>query len=468
MRISRSLAILGLACLTLAGCGESSQKSPSASGPIPPRSTAIHVLKGKNNQTYASPQPQHQPGHPLAAFFEALDGLENGRQPNVTVVQLGDSHTAGDRFSGRLRELMQTRFGNAGRGMLPPGVPYDGYRPTQVAVYSSGWNTSNSWTSKTPGPYGITGFLAQGRSPNDVMAVETKDDNNRFDFLAVGFLRQPGGGTLVIKADGAEVGRIATDGAMTGSEMESIEPPNPTRRFEVSPAGDGPVTLLSWTVQRNARGVVWDSQGISGSVISVMDRWNADAVTRDLSIRNPALVVLVYGTNEGFGDNLKEDQYGADLVREITLIRNASPDAAILLVTPPDGERLPAGCPGAFRADVHYPCAPLVEGDPRLHVRGKAKGALCRWYTPPKLAMVRAVQAKVSAQQGLALWDWSSIMPPVCGAHAWTQAVPPLTRGDHVHMTTEGYGASADALFKYLMSEYDGWRAGKPAAVTGR
>ena len=39
-------------------------------------------------------------------------------------MQIGDSHTANDSFSGRLRELFQARFGDAGRGVLPPGVPY--------------------------------------------------------------------------------------------------------------------------------------------------------------------------------------------------------------------------------------------------------------------------------------------------------------------------------------------------------
>ena len=40
----------------------------------------------------------------LEPFFQALNALETGQsQDPVVVLQIGDSHTAGDRFSGRLR-----------------------------------------------------------------------------------------------------------------------------------------------------------------------------------------------------------------------------------------------------------------------------------------------------------------------------------------------------------------------------
>ncbi|MFD2779923.1 hypothetical protein ACFS32_00850 [Novosphingobium pokkalii] len=45
----------------------------------------------------------------------------------LSIVQIGDSHTAGDMVSQGLRAALQARLGNAGRGMMPAGKPYQGY-----------------------------------------------------------------------------------------------------------------------------------------------------------------------------------------------------------------------------------------------------------------------------------------------------------------------------------------------------
>ncbi len=59
--------------------------------------------------------------NPLKSFYRSLNNLSNAYPVNI--LHLGDSHTASDKFSGRLRQLFQRRFGSAGRGMLPMGLP---------------------------------------------------------------------------------------------------------------------------------------------------------------------------------------------------------------------------------------------------------------------------------------------------------------------------------------------------------
>ena len=78
----------------------------------------------------------------LQGFFEALAAHEAGqRTRSVHILQIGDSHTAGDRITGKVRAELQNRFGRGGRGVLPPGGPYAGYAPFQVAAASDGWVT---------------------------------------------------------------------------------------------------------------------------------------------------------------------------------------------------------------------------------------------------------------------------------------------------------------------------------------
>ncbi|HLO75034.1 MAG TPA: hypothetical protein VK196_01090, partial [Magnetospirillum sp.] len=222
-----------LLALVLGGCVTTTAPNPAppAAADAPP-----HVqLATWTSQRLPPPLTTRRPrvsSDPLDSFFQALSDLEAGRLDTVTVVQIGDSHTANDRFSGRIRELMQARFGNAGRGMLAPGNPYNGFRPTQVTVTSRGWRPIPSWPGKPGTPIGLTGFQAQADRPGDVMAVEPKDDS-RFDVLGVGILRQPGGGTLVVRADGVEVARIATAGAETSTAQMRLDLDHPTRRLEL-------------------------------------------------------------------------------------------------------------------------------------------------------------------------------------------------------------------------------------------
>ena len=76
----------------------------------------------------------------LAPFFASLAALDDkeARAP-VRILQIGDSHTANDSLSGRMRERLQGRFGAAGRGWLPAGIPFKYYRPHLVEVHETGW-----------------------------------------------------------------------------------------------------------------------------------------------------------------------------------------------------------------------------------------------------------------------------------------------------------------------------------------
>ena len=96
----------------------------------------------------------------------------------VVILQIGDSHTANDSFSGRLRELFQARFGDAGRGVLPPGVPYRYYRPARVTVTSEGWSVVSSYRGD-PGPFGITGLRQHADGPAEMTLVSRRSRRPR-------------------------------------------------------------------------------------------------------------------------------------------------------------------------------------------------------------------------------------------------------------------------------------------------
>ena len=59
----------------------------------------------------------------------------------MTILQLGDSHTAADFFTGRVRERLQQAFGTGGDAYIVPGRPHIGVRS---ALFES--DATDGWT----------------------------------------------------------------------------------------------------------------------------------------------------------------------------------------------------------------------------------------------------------------------------------------------------------------------------------
>ncbi len=440
-RLGRVAALtLALAALPLAGCGGAPSTGTAAGARAAPATAPTTAPATAPAATRAAAGSAT-----LAPLYRQLAALEAGqRRDPVVILQFGDSHTAGDSFSGRLRERFQARFGAAGRGALPPGVPFDYYRPTLVSVDQSGdWTVANSLRTDAGGLFGISGFRTTGDDPDASMTLAS-DEAGGFDRAEVVVVNRPGGGTLEVAVDGRPVHTLATDGATARAARLDLPVDPGSRTLTLRPAGDGPVSILGWGIQRNAPGIVYDSHGIVASTVAIMDRWEPATVAWEIAHRDPALIVLAYGTNEGFDDTLEASAYANRFAARLVALRAAAPNAALLVVGPPDANRLPRGCDRDGAA-----CAPTG-----------ADAGQCRWTPPSNLAVVRDLQRQASARQGAYFWDWSTVMGGACGTHRWTTANPPLAHGDHVHLRSEGYRISADALFDALMDGYAGFRAG--------
>ena len=127
----------------------------------------------------------------------------------------------------------------------------------------------------------------------------------------------------------------------------------------------------------------------------------------------PDLIVLAYGTNEGFDDALDLTAYEARLGAEIARLRAEAPGAALLIL----------GAPEAMRGEGGGACPDDPEG---------------RWREPALLPLVRDVQHRVAAATGVAFWDWRGRMGGSCAAHRLTLGPEPLMRADHVHFNEAG------------------------------
>ncbi|HID99536.1 MAG TPA: hypothetical protein EYP59_04510 [Thiotrichaceae bacterium] len=391
--------------------------------------------------------------NPLASFYRSLDRFP-GRYTQVNILHLGDSHTAGDQFSGRLRQLFQARFGSAGRGMLPVGKPFPYFRPSNVSLWQSqGWQVSNSRKTSTKGPYGLSGFRIQSADPKQAIRLKMTD-GTRFDEIDIEFQRHPKGGTMVVEVDKWPFFEIRTESSRDYVDRHRLTIPGGGSRVKISPKGDGPIKLLSWTFRRNQFGIIYHSHGIVSATINVINQWSRNVVSWEMVWLEPSLIIVAYGTNEGFHDDLNWDEYKQDFQARLALLHRSAPQASIVVVGPPDANRLPRYCQKRQEVD----CEPLTpyEIEHYIALRQEKNEQLCRWHPPPKLNVVREIQREVAAEAGYFFWDWSTVMGGACGTHTWSQEKPRLAGKDHVHFSQRGYKLTADALFKALMADYSG------------
>ena len=77
------------------------------------------------------------------AWLNKLQQLNNTSDGKFRIIQVGDSHTAGDYFTDRLRRRLQQKWGNGGIGWVYPNT-VKGQRMATVRYNGSGWNTISS------------------------------------------------------------------------------------------------------------------------------------------------------------------------------------------------------------------------------------------------------------------------------------------------------------------------------------
>lgn len=347
----------------------------------------------------------------LVPFFEQLSHpAEDG---SVHILQYGDSHTASDDWPNALREVFQAKFGAGGPGYTLPGHPFLGYRRFDShGANSRGWRTEGTIGHKGDGVDGLGGVSITSES-----AGETVTLNVECEQLELHFLRQPGGGQMEFSADGSGVDTINTDGERGAGTFKYTATPGP-HHYQLRTLSAAPVRLFGWVAQNDA-GVTYEPFGINGAQASLMLDWDRSIFEPELLARNPALIVLAYGTNEALSRSWAAEEYRASLTEIIQRLRGAAPLASILLIGPPDCE---------------------------YRTRG-------RRVPFPHLDQVNQIQREVAQSTGCAFWDWRAAMGGPAAVRQWVQAG--LGQADYTHLTGVGYRMAGSLLFDDLMAQYN-------------
>src|ERR1700722_620638 len=199
-------------------------------------------------------------------------------QRGLVILQIGDSHTAADYFTGELRQKLQARYGNGGVGYLDAGKPHIGVRSGAMKITASpGWTYHSIQRSDNIAEFWLSGFNAVASASGEALTF-TSDTPVPFDSIEIEALRQPGGGAIDISLDGA----IKSSADLGGNGVEPVvlrlrpdgAPSDKVRQIEIRTRGTGVVSIASIGVYQKQAGVSYNNIGYPGATIDLVNKFD--------------------------------------------------------------------------------------------------------------------------------------------------------------------------------------------------
>jgi len=360
----------------------------------------------------------------LRGFYLALWRTELGAPGAITrVLHYGDSPVTADSITADVRSLLQQHFGDAGHGFVLVAKPWAWYGHRGVDVQGKGWRIAAATQVRAKdGFHGLGGVSFEGETGSS-SHFELVEDHSQIE---IHFLRQPGGGTLTVEAEGQKLGQVDTDGPDKAPDYQTFPLSAGAREIDLA-VERGPVRLFGVSFERNAPGVIYNSLGLNGGQVQVVVRYfDKPQWTEELQHQHPDLVVINYGTNESIYADYIERSYPGELRQVIQYVKAAVPRASVLIMSPMD--------------------------------RGQ-RDSTSRITTVPTLPRLVEIQRQMASEMGCAFFNTFQAMGGEGTMARWYDSQPRLVSADFTHPLPAGARKVGVLLDQALESGYRQFKA---------
>lgn len=310
----------------------------------------------------------------------------------LRVVQLGDSHTAGDYFTEELRQQLQKKFGNGGIGLVLPHS-IKGQRSATISYDGKGWQVSSSRTET--GDFPLGGVIA--RTANGQLTLSAKNPNHQIQQITITLKPHKTSSRLEIVSQGKKQ-------TISGLNVGKWQTVKINANLPLTLNAKGLLDLGLIQIENNhSGGATVSALGINGAQLSHTQKWRTDWFS-DIKQSRADVVILAYGTNEAFNDTLELEQTEQTWRNTIRKIRQQLPKAKIVLLGAPETLRSTQGNCGV---------------------------------RPAMLDVVQSMQQRLATQEKILFWSWEKAMGGRCSMKKWINQG--LASKDGVHFSAAGY-----------------------------
>ena len=364
----------------------------------------------------------------LGHTFVQLDALANAPMRSVRILQLGDSHIAADYITRTIRDRLQKRFGDGGRGYvhIEQRAQYGGRKLQRRGAWRRTRAVDKGMGSRA---YGLSGIQIESRQRGAVIELALRDD----DQVTVFFHAHPDGGRMDVFAGNTKLGSVDTRWNRPRAGSKTFEVPRRRRRrgkdrriLRIVARAPG-VRLWGTSFDTNQVGLIFDSVGPVGADARTYLRMDRGAFTDHLRMLGPDMVIIMLGGNDAL--RVRKGRASLEDVRSESLelvraVKKALPRADCMLWSPMDAGRL------AGRKIV----------------------------SKTLIQEVRAAQQKIAAREGCAFWDMYEAMGGTGSAARW------FSRGiimkDLIHPRSKGGDLLGHLFSVAFLASYDGTEEG--------
>ncbi|MCD8266919.1 MAG: hypothetical protein LUC33_07185 [Prevotellaceae bacterium] len=274
----------------------------------------------------------------MPRFYDALRQTERDGS-RVRVAYFGDSFIEGDILTGNLRELLQGKYGGGGVGFVPVSSEVSQFRQT-VLLTSSGFlrHVRHGEASFRPSLQGIMGdyFTTQGSA-----FAQLKGSKRPLAYLdtcelsTIFYLAQEDTMELTCTINGGQPVELRHETTASGVCAATAEGRIGQVRWSVE---GGRETPFFGVAMDNRRGVSLDNFSVRGSDGLQTGRIPLETLSSFQELRPYDLIVLEYGLNVASAGRRDYSGYRQGLVRAIDKLKEAFPQASVLVVSVGDRE----------------------------------------------------------------------------------------------------------------------------------
>ncbi len=362
----------------------------------------------------------------LLLFYQKLYQLEKEKQGRLNIVHIGDSHIQADGLSGVVRQKMQLKFGNAGRGFI---FPYRLAKSNEPGSYKS--SSSKIWEYKRnvfvdkPLPIGIGGYTIESKDSIAEINLVLKDQlglGYAFTKFTLFHEKEYENFDITICDDlNCERGVFQSSKKSNNPFVSEITFDKPIKQIVLKNKCSDTVCqkstrIYGMLVENDSSGVLYNMIGVNGAEYR---HYNVSKYfTEQLNYLKPELVIVSLGTNEAFAGSFNKEIFYKQIDSMVNSIRIKNPNAMFILSTPSDSYK--------------------------KSKNGRIKN--------PFVKDAQETIIKYALEHNLAYWDLLSIMGGWGSMQNWY--LKQLSARDKVHFTSKGYQIQGDLLFNAIMDGY--------------
>ncbi len=349
----------------------------------------------------------------LQNFYVALQNLQKKKQQKVTILHIGDSHIQADFFTGKMRKLLQQKYGNGGRGLIFPYKTANSTQPDNYLVTQTGtWQAYSSVRTNSFSQWGLSGFSVKTTDENATINLQPTHINpEKITKIKIFYpLFDKTFFDLKLLAGHKEIKNSKIDSNGYVEYSFTIPQKLVSLYFKQQHLEQTQFVLQGLTWENEDKGIVYHTAGVNGADIESFLRC-AD-FQKHIAALKPDIVIISLGANDVLVPNFKADLFAINYKILLRQIKNANPKASILLTSP----------------NVSY----NFDKKPNIHL--------------DKLVETLETLAKT---EKLGFWDFYTVSGKKENVGTWLDEG--LLKNDKVHLSRKGYELQAEHFFKALI-----------------